>query len=50
MADDDCAACDGIGLTDHIEHTVETDPDGKQAPRERRWTGPCNTCRGSGKS
>lgn len=45
-----CQACQGYGVTEHEEHTVETDKDGNQTPVVRRWTGPCNTCHGSGQS
>lgn len=43
-----CQACQGYGVTEHEEHTVETDTNGQQAPVVRRWTGPCTTCHGSG--
>lgn len=48
MADTPCSACNGSGLTEHVEHSVETDENGNQKPVERRWTGSCNTCHGSG--
>lgn len=43
-----CQACQGYGVTEHEEHTVETDKDGNQIPVVRRWTGACSTCHGSG--
>jgi hypothetical protein len=43
-----CQACKGLRVTEHEEHTVETDKDGNQQPVVRRWTGPCTTCHGSG--
>ncbi|WP_394436219.1 hypothetical protein [Streptomyces sp. SGAir0957] len=48
MADEPCKACSGRGVTEHEQHTVEIDKDGKQVPVVRRWTGPCDTCHGSG--
>lgn len=48
MPDTPCQACEGTGLTEHEEHTVETDENGKQVPVVHRWTGSCNTCHGSG--
>ncbi|WP_165854447.1 hypothetical protein [Streptomyces sp. V2] len=50
MSDQPCSACGGTGLTEHVEHTVEIDENGNQKPVERRWTGPCGRCSGSGKS
>jgi hypothetical protein len=50
VSDEPCPACQGSGLTEHTEHTVETDKDGNQVPVERHWTGPCNTCHGSRKA
>lgn len=43
-----CQACHGDRVTEHEEHTVETDENGHQKPVVRRWTGPCTTCHGSG--
>ena len=45
-----CGACSGTGVTEHTEHSVETDKDGNQKPVSRSWTGPCSTCHGSGSS
>lgn len=43
-----CGACSGTGVTEHTEHSVETDKDGNQKPVSRSWTGPCSQCHGSG--
>ncbi|MEV6758449.1 hypothetical protein [Streptomyces sp. NPDC051214] len=43
-----CPACGGDRVTEHSEHTWEPDKDGNLLPVERRWTGPCSTCNGSG--
>lgn len=43
-----CQACQGYGTTEHVQYTTETDKDGTQIPVERHWTGPCDTCHGSG--
>ncbi|MGW2228181.1 hypothetical protein [Streptomyces formicae] len=48
MPDEPCPACNGTGLTEHEEHTVELDENGNQKPVVHRWTGACNTCHGSG--
>ncbi|MFJ4624176.1 hypothetical protein [Streptomyces sp. NPDC088812] len=48
MPDERCSACGGSSLTEHQEHTVETDKDGNQTPVTRRWTGACSQCHGSG--
>ncbi|GAA1283541.1 hypothetical protein [Streptomyces javensis] len=45
---DTCPACNGARVTEHTEHTVETDENGQQKPVTRTWTGPCGTCNGTG--
>ncbi|MER5495255.1 hypothetical protein ACSMX9_15680 [Streptomyces sp. LE64] len=50
MSDETCPACGGTGLTEHEQHTVETDEEGSQTPLVRRWTGACGTCTGTGQS
>ncbi|MGW1764686.1 hypothetical protein ACWCQL_11520 [Streptomyces sp. NPDC002073] len=50
MSDTPCQPCAGSGLTEHTEHSVETDEKGHQRPVVRQWTGSCNNCHGSGKA
>ncbi|WP_178880230.1 hypothetical protein [Streptomyces acidiscabies] len=53
MSDQDqppCNACGGSGLTEHEQHTVETDENGNQKPVVHRFTGACGRCGGTGKS
>ncbi|MFJ4584032.1 hypothetical protein [Streptomyces echinatus] len=45
-----CGACNGSGLTEHTEHSVEVDKDGVQQHVTRSWTGACSQCHGSGTS
>ncbi|MDT3400441.1 hypothetical protein RKE29_28180 [Streptomyces sp. B1866] len=46
--DQACPGCGGTGLTDHTEHSVETDEDGQQKPVVRSWIGSCSVCNGTG--
>jgi hypothetical protein len=43
-----CPACGGARGTEKVQHTVETDSQGNQVPREHRYWSPCTYCSGSG--
>ncbi|MEU4212360.1 hypothetical protein AB0F13_20570 [Streptomyces sp. NPDC026206] len=44
-----CCACDGTGLTDKQQHTVELDANGKQVHATHDFTSSCSQCSGTGK-
>ncbi|MFD6181830.1 hypothetical protein [Streptomyces goshikiensis] len=48
MEERPCQPCGGLRVTEHTEHTVETDENGNQRPVIRQWTGLCGACGGSG--
>ncbi len=43
-----CPACGGQRVTEKVEHGVETDPQGRQVPTQRRVTTACSLCGGAG--
>lgn len=43
-----CPGCGGARGTEKTEHTVETDPQGRQQPVRRSYWSPCSVCGGSG--